>query len=1522
MDFPTLNPEAPFVVGASNSLENVTFDMTCPGIVLSFAPGVGTFTLGGLLSTNSLALQDSLGGAITLGLGGRNDSVTYAKPFTGPGGLTKNGTGTMTLTNAQNYAGATMISGGTLQLGDGVRDGALTNSASITDNATLAINMVANQTYANPVYGIGTITKAGTGALTLNNFQMHPGTVTLNANAGTVALNGGNSSGVTFTVNSGSALQVNGGSYLMGGFTLNTGSSPLSFTGGSSTGATLVANNGTAVEVTGGTHLFASPLSGNGRNNRYTQSGGTASFITSEGWGNTNLIHAFVSGGTLNIGTAQCRGLGLLASGAAVVRLFGTHRIASDGSSHSWIITNNADVMLSGGNVQLMSGGFASTGTLALAGGTLTVSGLDNAQENPTNRAAVNFDGGLLRFSGSYTVAANPYSVFSVFGNGARIDSGSGANTLSQPLVNGTGGADGGLMKFGAGTLTLTTNEAYTGQTVVKAGTLASTAVVDAPFGNASVVVDSGTLGVTPSGSGQTLSLTAAGGAAGNTVAYGAGPSTLRLARGSNTGITLTLGNSGAAVNSVLVRMNNGVLAISPGAGTATLGNLEKLLINGGVPMVNGMASASLFAIHNDNRTSCDFLTHGGNGFQVASYTAGLGGGVASIANVTTNSTINNTRVYALRVHNGANLTVTGGTTLTVGDGVNPAGVIINNSTNTTAGITGGTLDFGASEGVIIFNLRRSDAYGPTLNSVIAGSNGVTLVGGGPDEDLVLGSAGNTYSGGTRIMAGRVSIANALGFSTGDVSICGNAGWGGQFLFNFAGTVTNAFHLAGVGTTKDGTPAGAVRFDANGILSGPVELMDDTRVGAPSPTVVGTISGSIYGPRALEIGCPGQGWGKILLTGGNTYSGTTLVSGGTLEIGTGGTLGTGPVVNNTVLAFSGSGSVTVTNPISGTGRVVQSGNGTLTLSGANTYSGITEVNSGALVVGNASTNVSTISVNATLDLSGQNLSLGRLAGSGAVSNSVGGALTLTVGAGNADSLFGGAIRDGAGTLALNKTGSGTLALSGLNTYSGATVVGGGTLKLQGVPTAPLSYGLSYRLDASDASTLALSGPSNVAVWADSTAAGVNFTQTVAVLQPVYVTNAINGRGAVRFEGITNRLFSAKSVVAQTLFAVNTVRGYMSGGGFWGQNLSDYGIRQGTSTSWQFPGNVNDFSSGGQMFINGVETNVFVPGAPHILTAVSPSVRNWVTAIGDYWANSGYWRSYKGDVGEVLVYNTVLSKSDRQAVEAYLSYKWLGLGYFSPTNVLPTATALVVSNNAAIDLNGVSQAVGSLSGAGSVLNGSGAWSTLTVGNDNTSTLFSGAISGSNALVKVGSGTLTLSAANTYFGNTLVSGGTLRLSGGANRLPTSSTVTVAAGATLDLNGQSQALAGIGGGGSVIGGSLTVTNGVVAPGGLSIVGTLTLSNTPTLSGTLIVDTRTNGTCDLLSVTGSLDVSGLALQMADAAQMSGLFYTIATCSGDLSGTFASTNLTRSWSVRYDRTPGAGKVILVHKLGTLISIQ
>jgi fibronectin-binding autotransporter adhesin len=123
------------------------------------------------------------------------------------------------------------------------------------------------------------------------------------------------------------------------------------------------------------------------------------------------------------------------------------------------------------------------------------------------------------------------------------------------------------------------------------------------------------------------------------------------------------------------------------------------------------------------------------------------------------------------------------------------------------------------------------------------------------------------------------------------------------------------------------------------------------------------------------------------------------------------------------------------------------------------------------------------------------------------------------------------------------------------------------------------------------------------------------------------------------------------------------------------------------------------------------------------------------------------------------------------------------------NAFSSASAHTVASGAALDLAGFNQTIGSLAGAGTVAN-TGAGATLTTGGDNTSTTFSGVIqdgAGATSLTKVGTGTFTLSGANTYSGGTLLAAGTLRLENnqalGTGALTTTgSVVDYAAGVTI--------------------------------------------------------------------------------------------------------------------------------------------
>jgi autotransporter-associated beta strand protein len=191
-----------------------------------------------------------------------------------------------------------------------------------------------------------------------------------------------------------------------------------------------------------------------------------------------------------------------------------------------------------------------------------------------------------------------------------------------------------------------------------------------------------------------------------------------------------------------------------------------------------------------------------------------------------------------------------------------------------------------------------------------------------------------------------------------------------------------------------------------------------------------------------------------VLTGTNTYSGGTRVHRNTLKVGTGGTLGTGPVENDYSLIFDSASTVEVTNLLSGTGSLTHQGAGTLKLGRVPDY-------------------VGPLTLNGTLDLCGSSAAFGALSGVGRVVNSSGLDLVLTVGSGNTNTVFSGQIDDG---ISLVKTGTGTLTLFNTNRYSGATTVSGGTLKMGSLSDIS---GLSYRLDASKLDSLTTLNDTNV-----------------------------------------------------------------------------------------------------------------------------------------------------------------------------------------------------------------------------------------------------------------------------------------------------------------------------------------------------------------------------------------------------------------------------------------------------------
>ena len=200
-----------------------------------------------------------------------------------------------------------------------------------------------------------------------------------------------------------------------------------------------------------------------------------------------------------------------------------------------------------------------------------------------------------------------------------------------------------------------------------------------------------------------------------------------------------------------------------------------------------------------------------------------------------------------------------------------------------------------------------------------------------------------------------------------------------------------------------------------------------------------------------------QGNGMLTLTGANTYTGSTTISDGTLSIGDGSTSGaisnSSNVTNNAALIVNRSDAYAYSGVISGTGSLTKQGAGTFTISGANTYTGATTISVGTLQLSTANERISnssalTVAGGATFDLAGFSETVGSLAGAGTVSSSAAGTPTLTAGGDNTSTTFSGIMQNGSATsVDLTKNGTGTLTLTGANTYTGTTTISAGTLSI-------------------------------------------------------------------------------------------------------------------------------------------------------------------------------------------------------------------------------------------------------------------------------------------------------------------------------------------------------------------------------------------------------------------------------------------------------------------------------------------
>ncbi len=704
-----------------------------------------------------------------------------------------------------------------------------------------------------------------------------------------------------------------------------------------------------------------------------------------------------------------------------------------------------------------------------------------------------------------------------------------------------------------------------------------------------------------------------------------------------------------------------------------------------------------------------------------------------------------------------------------------------------------------------------------TLSNAISGSGSLAQVGPGTTTLAAV----NTYTGGTTVSAGGLNdeIANAIS-TTGTLTVEGT------------GTVNLANYAQKVGGLADGGVTTGTITDSGGAAT--LTVND-----ASASSFSGTISGAIALTDA--------GSGTLTLAGNNTYSGLTTISAGMLQIGNGGatgSLGTGSVTNNAELSFDLSSNITVANNIDGSGNLIQAGSGTTTLTATNYYGGMTTINNGTLGVGvaNAIPSTSDVTDNAALDLDGHSDTIGALGGNGGseVTNSVAGAVTLTVGATGDSANFHGLILNESGTVALTKLGAGTETLSAANEYSGATTISAGTLKLgaaNAIPT-PSDVTDNATLDLGSASDTigALSGSSSGLVTTTSLA--VNVTLTVGTTNDSGIFSGViqSGSGTVSLTKIGTGI--------ETLSGANTYTGATI--------ISDGTLQAGVANAVPSTSDVIDSAT---LDLDGHSDTIGgLSGSGIITSSVAGAVTLTIDATNHGGLFSGVIQNGSGTLTLVMI---------GTGTEGLLNNNT-----YSGTTTISSGT-LQISNG------GTSGSVGT----GSVIDNATLdfvlASNVTVAN---------VISGSGNLIQEFTGTTTLTGANTYTGTTTITKGTLQVNGS---LASGSAVTIASAGTL-------------GGSGTVGGTVAANSGgTLSPGddpGILGTGSLTLSSGSSFNAEIGGNTAGDGSSYYSQddVTGTVSLGGATLNLSSFdsyVPQSGDDYVLISNDGSdaVSGTFVA---------------------------------
>ena len=1465
------------------------------------------------------------------------DSVTGA--ISGAGPVNKFGAGTLTLTGANNYTGATTINGGTLRFGSVAAANGFNSPTTVASGAKLQFTGPGIQgTSASSTISLAsgaTLEHATTTTSAAHSFTV------LNASApvtvaGTTNINLNTTAAATVA---GQGLYIDGG--LVGTGTVTIGNtyagSGVNLRNPNSTfTGTMIVNGAASATAFSGSGIAVGGAGTTLQNTDFTVNGTMELLNSGMGWANPQS--PTFSMGALN-GTGVMVGNSTTAGYANTV----TMGVTNNAGTFSGVIVNGTNntqsITKTGTGVQTLTGNNTYTGATTVSNGTLAFgsTGAASSFNSPTTVAS----GAKLLFNGPGAQNTGASSTVSL-ASGATLEHATTTSPNSWTVI--------------------TPAVTVAGTTSIKLNTTAAATV-----GGQGLFIDGGLQGTGT----VTVDNTYAGSGLNLRTSYNTFTGTLIV---NGTANATPFSGSGIGVSGAYASLQNTDFTLN--------GTME--LLNSGIGWANAQTPTfSMGALNGTGVMVGNTATAGYTHTVTMGVTNNPGNFSGVIANGT-NNTQSITKVgTATQTLSGAN-TYTGATAVNAGTlSIGAGGTTGTNDTSSGISLASGTN--------LTFN--RSDAY--TASKVISGTGGtVTKLGAGTTSLTGL----NTYTGATTITGGTLSVGNGGATGSIDASSGISIGTGANLTFNRTdtayigskvisglGTVTQA----GTGTTTltgANTYTGATSVNAGQLIlsdpaagnvsafASPITIASGAKLSMQNANPANTVAFNNTGLTvALNAGGTLEDTGSkyVVVTGAVTNTGAT-----TMNI-------TGPAQPNSAGSAQGfyldgglKGSGTVTLGVTNPGNALNLRTGNNTFSGTMIVNGVASATayagSGISLGGTGTTMQNTdFTLNGTMELLTDGIgwsnaqsaatSIGALNGSGVVVGNTGTtfASTLTTGATNNPGTFSGVIANGTNnTLSLTKTGTGVQTLTGANTYTGTTTVSAGTLAL-GSPAAANSFnstttvasgakflfngaGLqstqpSSTISLASGATLEHATTTSAQSWTTVPAVTVAGTTTINVNttaaatgsgQGLFIDGGLKGTGTVTvgntYAGSGLNLRNANSTFTGTMIVNGTANATAFSG-------SGIGVGGAGTTLQNIDFTLNgtmELLNGGIGWTNNQSAGTSIGALNGTGVVVGNSSATYATTLTTGASNNP--GTFSGVIANGV--NNTLS----------ISKVGTGTQTLSGTNTYTggtTVSAGVLSIGAggtsgSIDSsNGISLA----SGANLTFNRSDAY--------NASKVISGA---GGTVTQLGAGTTSLTNLNIYSGATTITNGTLSIgNGGANgSINASSGISVGTGAnlTFNLNGGYNATkvisglgsvtqAGTGGtttltGANTYTGATTVTAGTLLVNGnqLSATGAVTVQTGGTLggSGTLggVVTVNSGGILSPGNSPGTITVSGLSLpagsvlnmELGQAGAVAGTYNDLVQDNGNLSLGGGTLNISQSSGGNFT----VGTYRLINYTGTL----